>query len=445
MKKTVSKVISFPKPRRTEQNGLTQRSFPARWLGMLLLTTMGAAWAISPASDNSSSTLPKIDSVVFEGEPQVVAQLMGTVVGPNDTPGAELKALSALGGADRRVVVGQRAEGDKESSPRSLANFRRAIENVESDFSESGSYPAIPGSDGSFKGVGYRTNGQAFKLEGSALAYDSRTGITSVDEESDAPDAKFAITGHLSSVSEGWGPWKRERTDFSRNGRKVKSDLDWLSDAPVTPAWSARMYFPVNTEHTGYLFRKADGSSAYTSGELLYDAVSGTFQMKLRRDKRKVGRQFSANLLEQELSSHQGCKWVGDVDLLADFGFVKKDKDDGLVSISSPKHLQFSAHEALDGLSLASFSRHKDALSSTKFVGSDDEKDRKVAAVGRLNVVDKLGQVHQLRVRAGRGDGYDWIVGQLCPLEEADQDLAVSSAYDDAYDRKVERSIIAGK
>ena len=48
VKKSGSKIISFPKSRRTEQTGLTQRGFPVKWLGLLLMTSVGAAWAVSP-------------------------------------------------------------------------------------------------------------------------------------------------------------------------------------------------------------------------------------------------------------------------------------------------------------------------------------------------------------------------------------------------------------
>lgn len=446
MKKTGSNVISFPKPRRTEQNGLTQKSFPARWLGVLLLTTMGAAWAISPGGDRDGRGVPTIDSVVFEGEPQVVAQLMGTVVGPEQTPGPELKALSALGGSERRVVVAQKKVDSKDDSTDwDAAAFCRTVEEVESEYSESGAYPAIPASKSSLQGVGYRTSGQAFKLESASIAYDSSEGIKVAGEKNEE-SGDFAISGHLSQVSEGWGPWRSERTDFAKNGRPTVSNLDWLAEAPVTPAWSARMYFPVDREHTGYAFRAEGGKTSFSSGEVLYDAVSGTFQLKLRRKKRAVGRSFSAQLLEERLSGRQeGCEWVGDSDFLAELGFAKKSGEESLIQVSSPNRLMLSADDALDGLALASFARHKKTLIAGKYVAGEDKSERKVAAVGRLSLVDKMGQIHQVRVRAGRAENYDWVVGQLCPVAEPQDDVAVSKAYSNAFGHKTERTIIAGK
>jgi len=64
--------------------------------------------------------------------------------------------------------------------------------------------------------------------------------------------------------------------------------------------------------------------------------------------------------------------------------------------------------------------------------------------VGRINISDKLGQVHQMRVRAGRASDYDWVVGQLCPVGEG-SDVAVTDAYDDAFGRKTESTVIAGE
>ena len=78
-------------------------------------------------------------------------------------------------------------------------------------------------------------------------------------------------------------------------------------------------------------------------------------------------------------------------------------------------------------------------------MAGEDESERKVAAVGRLSLVDKMGQIHQVRVRAGRSENYDWVVGQLCPVAEPQDEVAVSKAYNDAFRHKTESTIIAGK
>ena len=49
-----------------------------------------------------------------------------------------------------------------------------------------------------------------------------------------------------------------------------------------------------------------------------------------------------------------------------------------------------------------------------------------------------------MRVRAGRASDYDWVVGQLCPVGEG-SDVAVTDAYDDAFGRKTESTVIAGE
>lgn len=445
VKKTGSNVISFPNLRRGEQTGLTQKSFPVRWLGMLALTTVGAIWALSPASHAASLSTPGLEpdvsSIVFEGEPQVVAQLMGAVVGPEKTPKRELKSLSSGGASERRVVVSQE-DVQLEDIP-TMADLMSTVEKLESQYSLKGRYPKTLGEK--YSGFTYESNGGRFELSAGPHVYDSAQGLLQKESEAAKPD--YAIAGYLESKSEGWGPWREESQVLTQPGRKKRAGLEWLTQAAVTPQWSARMYFPVGEQFTGYCFRRADGSTAYDSGELLYDGVTGTFQMKLHRKEYQEGRPLVSELLETELQEGTpGCELVGDSSLLTDLGFVSGvKKSEPVVRVSTSTRLKLSSSTLLDEMALATFSQQKEVLVAGRFSGGT--KVSKASAVGRLTVVDKIGQVHQVRVRAGRSGDFDWVVGQLCANDSQDAAVKVmeSAAYDDAYTRKSKKSIVAGQ
>ena len=444
MKKT-GKIISFPKSRRSEQTGLTHKGFPVKWLGLLLMTTVGGAWAVSPGADEevAPSSPKQVQEMVFEGEPQVVAQLMGAVVGSEGVPKAELRALSIRGSAERRVVVAP-MENAEAPARDEIGPFLAGVEKLESEMANSGSYPAIPSSDANVRKAGYRTTGERFKLESEHFYYDSGSGFTMADEQV-VGSTNFRVAGFLESVTSGWGPWKRNGQQFEAKGGGKHSLYTWLEGAPVTPSWSARMYFPIDRETTGYAFRRGDGSSPYSSGELMYDAVTGTFQLKLYRNEVSEMQPMDSDKLEALLDhTSSGCELVGEPALLSDLGLLSRpEKEASVVRISTPVRLPLSADDALDGLALATLSRHQTAYQGGEYRAHQDATSS-VSVVGHMNVTDKLGQVHQMRLRAGRGSDYDWVVGQLCPVGESG-DVAVSDAYDDAFDRETESSIIAGK
>jgi len=413
------------------------------------MTTVGAAWAINPTAEDSyrSSAAERepIQSIVYEGEPQVLAQLMGATVGLEHTPSAVLGALTGKALPERRVVVAKTAVA--EDSSVSEAQINRIVEELESAYASTGKYPTRPESERRLEQVKYRTTGSKFEVEG----YDSDTGKAdpeSVQDQDQGP-ADFALAGQLESKVEGWGPWESNVQVYSPQGRWSGADLSWLASLPPAPSWSARMFFPIDIAETGYMFRNPSGKSAYESGELLYDAVGGTFQMKLFRKEARTGRAYSAVELEDEMSdSAPGGELVGDAQLLADLGFlVDSDPSEPVVHVASPTRLAMSADSALDGLTLSAFSKHKRVLSSGAFAAGEEDSESTASLVGRLEVVDKVGQVHKLRVRAGSAGDYDWVVGQLCPLEDVASEVEVieSVAYDNVRQRKVESTVIAGK
>jgi hypothetical protein len=446
VKKSASKIISFPKLRRTEQTGLTHRGFPVKWLGLLLMTTVGAAWAINPGpQETAPSGMVHPDSVVFEGEPQVVAQLMGAVVGAEGVPQAELRALSALGSSKKRVVVTppSQSEEEVESSTR-ISDFLAGVEKLEGEMASTGRYPAIPTKEAGVKKAGYRTTGDDFKLETETYCYDSNSGFKMVEVE-EPVEQPYRVIGFLEGVSSGWGPWKKEEQKLSTAGGQQLSGYTWLENGPVTPSWSARMYFPIDRETTGYAFRRGDGTTAYSSGEIVYDAISGTFQMKLHRTDQVAPSSLNPDKLETELDvSGPGCELAGDAQLISDLGFLNEAQEEAkVVHISSPVKLALSSHGAIDGLVLSTFSRHRKVLEGGEYTAPQETKTS-ASLVARLNIVDKLGQVHEVRLRGGRGSDYDWVVGQLCPVVE-EAEVALTDAYEGAIKRETKSTIIAGQ
>lgn len=449
MSKAGSNVVLFPKLRRVEQTGLTQKGFPARWLGLLLMTSVGAAWAFNPTVDDSALSLAErnVNQVVFEGEPQVVAQLMGAVVGPGATPQTQLRSLSGFGGGERRVVVaGEVGSAEGVRADYKEASFRRAVEEIEGGLAVDGGYPPIPSSEVRLGKAGYRTSGDNFELSGSGgLQYDSAVGYKASSKEAVKEDGAYKVAGFLQAVTQGWGPFSRVKQTYSTAAGNKDESLGWLAQAPVTPSWSARMYFPVSRESTGYLFRGLDGQSAYRSGECLYDGVSGTFQIKLYRKVPVESPPLSARKLEGELSAlSPGCEMAGDARLLESLGFYKAKTEPGqVVHLSNSRAMTMSSTTALDGLTLAAYATHAKDLKAAEFAaGPQDQVSASV--VGRVNLEDKLGQVHEMRVRAGRATDYDWIVGQMCPLSETPK-VAESKAYDNAFQESTTRTVVAGK
>jgi len=443
VKKTGSNLISFPKSRRSEQTGLTHRGFPLKWVGLVVMTTVGAAWALNPGQEVEEIPAgPRnVKQVMFEGEPQVVAQLMGAVVGTDGVPQAELRSLSRQGASERRVVVVSRSV--KPVPVEETAPFLAEVERLETEMAETGRYPAIPSEIST--AAGYRTTGDSFKLESESFYYDSGTGFMAQNKEQAPVDASFRVAGFLEAFTSGWGPWKQQGQKFAATSGQQNSSYSWLEQGEPTPDWSARMYFPVNRETTGYAFRRGDGTTRYSSGEVLYDAVSGTFQLKLYRGEIAQTPALDAKKLESKLAAAgPGCELVGDPELLQDLGFLSRPETESeVVRVSSPLRLPMSAVTALDGLALSAFSKHQSVLEVQEFQAAS-EADSNASLVGRVSFTDKLGQVHQVRLRSGRASDYDWVVGQLCPQAE-EAEVPVSQAYEDSFQRKTESTVIAGK
>lgn len=447
MTKIGTKVIPFPKLRRAEQTGFTRKGFPARWLGLLLMTTVGAAWAINPGDDAAPKPLSEMNQVkdlIFTGEPQIVSQLMGAFLGPESTPQNELRSLVGAQNSNRRVVISRHSKSAPQAQASDLAKLLSSVEHLEGELSKEGAYPAVPALEVDLQQAGYRTDGQGFRLNSPAGNYSSDQGFEFTSQES--PKAEFRVAGFLEDVTRGWGPFSREEQEFSGRTPADETDFVWLSEQVATPNWAARMYFPVDRKTTGYAFRRPDGSTIYSSGEFLYDGVSGTFQMKLFRGSQVQSRELSSGKLERELSpAAPGSEMVGDAALLSDLGLLKAPlQEDAVVHLSSPARLSLGASSALEGLAIATFSRHKKILLAADYSPRQGGAESAASAVGRMTVQDKLGQVHEMRLRAGRAPEYDWVVGQICPSQAVEQ-VHESSAYDEAFDHKTTSNVIAGK
>ena len=257
---------------------------------------------------------------------------------------------------------------------------------------------------------------------------------------------RYRVVGYLNEVVKGWGPWKTPACEFTSSDPRAVEDFAWLGEAPDTPDWSARVYFPISQEQTGYAFRRTDGSFAYTSGELLFDGVNGTFRLKLTRPSQAEDVALSSAALEDRLGADDSaCSLVGESSLLRDLGFLAtSEKTNGVVHVSNSSRLKISGQTALDGLVLSAFSRHARSFAIGEFKAKEGE-ETKATMVGRLELTDRLGQVHSVRVRAGRAENYDWVVGQLCELNREPDDVAESKAYDDSYRSEKARTITAGK
>lgn len=395
--------------RRFAQTGLVPRAFPARWLAVLLMGSVGAAWALNPGEQDVPPSLDPVSTIVVEGEPVVVSQLVGSLLGEAALPSGARSQLQASQG--RRVVAQAEAVPVADAAARDQATFLRTVEELEADYVASGQYPAVPSSGAQGGLMSYRTDGEQFDLRLGHRQYTSAEGLAFGAAPAAVP--AFEVQGFLEPRSSGWGPWRSEGLAFQpRSAEQAVEGLGFLEELEPASAGTARLFFPVDRATCGYLFRQIDGSTLYHSGELRYDALSGTFALKLFRDAQATTRELNPSALEAELAAREGAvAFVGESGLLSDLGLLAKPQPgEEVVAVSSPAVWTCSASSALDGLRLASLARRKEVLPA----GSVQAGDR-TTVVGRLRVQDKLGQIHDLRLRGGRGANYDWLVGQLCP------------------------------
>lgn len=415
-----SKILPFSTAwRRSEQTGVIARNFPARWLALLLMGSVGAAWALNPSAEEGGlrPSLVPASRTVVEGDPQAVNQLMGSLVGEVKMSPEDSKLVSTS--ATRRVVLESKvAVADALKEQREKAEFLRAAEEIEGEYTAGGQYPALPATEGRGGSVSYRTDGEDFTLSSGNRRYTAAEGMTYGAAPQTAMELE--LKGFLEPRSGGWGPWKKEGLALeAKPGVQGLEELAFLTDLAPAARGSARMFFPVERSVCGYLFRRVDDHSVYSSGELVYDAVSGSFSLKLFRRGDAVAQNLNPAALEAELANRdEPVALVGESALLADWGLVSAPKDgEEVVSVSSSAPFLCSVSSALDGMRLAALDRHKEALSPGPLAAGPEVKG-KASVVGRLEVHDKLGQIHQLRIRGGRGANYDWIVGQVCPRSE---------------------------
>lgn len=437
MKTSSAKIIPFPFSRRSAQNGLTQKGTPARWLGFLLLASVGAAWALNPSLEVAPAEVKPViapTGVVVEGEPEVVAQLLGSVMGPEATPGNELKGMRW--GA--RVVLEEVGVERKPEPP--VAEVLRLAEDLEAYASSHGNYPAGLSGAG-VPGVSYLPSRAGFRLESPSVSYDSRTGLEVKREKKSDPG--FRVGGTLVSQTSGWGPFVRESTQLqARPGHTEPEKLAWLETLAPAPDWSARMFFPVSEDVTGPLFHSKEDSTIYQNGEMTLDAVKGTFLLKLHRKDKAACLPLDSEGLESELGGGYGL--VGDSAYLRDLGLGQPGKDEAVVHLSTVEPLTMSMKSELERLAWNRLSQERRALipGRVKSLSADGS----VALVGRLRVVDQMGQLHEVRLRGGRGLEYDWLVGQFCPLgSEAVAKHPVSQVPDLERRRYSSARIVAGK
>ena len=422
LRKPGSNILSFPVSRRSEQTGVTQRSFPARWLALILMGSVGAAWALNPTAEEGGGDghiVPRT-RVVVEGEPQMAAQLVGSLFG--EVPKMDSKKVTPIGVESPRIVFESmpipQDDGGVSDGPRASARFLRMVEEVEAEYMARGRYPALPGTDGQdLSQMTYRTDGTGFTLASGRQRYTADKGLSL--GKAPNPVQGFAVKASLRTEESGWGPWREENVvlEAKRKDEDISS-LDFLKDLPAAPPWSARMFFPVSRETCGYYFQRPGGESAYSSGELTYEAVGGSFSLKLYREGDVSAQSLDPIRLEKELDRFGGSTaLIGESALLKDLGLLQsQEKGEEVVAVSTSVDLPCASSGSLDGLRLAALSRHKIALPSGKFLAKDGEGE--VSLVGNVRMIDRLGQFQQVRLRAGRGANYDWIVGQICPLSE---------------------------
>lgn len=428
--------------RRVGEIGAIARGVPARWMGVMLLGSMGAAWAFSPSSAPLEPGLTEsaLSRVVVEGEPSAVCELMGAFYGEGMLSDTDRK--SVMGSAGRRIVL-QRAAPSlaKVQLLRDQATVGRVVEDVEATYVETGAYPALPASGGGVPSMSYRADGDSFKLSAGGLDYDASLGWSSSEV---ALDAGFVFEGFLGTRSTGWGPWRSEEAVYEPGAeRKDAKDFKFLEDLPVAEKGSARLFFTVDEAQSGYLFRHKDGTTAYSRGELTYDRLSGSFALKLFRADPVATCRLSAAALEQEAASRDAATvFVGEAGLLHDLGLVSDvGQEDQVLVVSSPAPMACSATSALDGLRLATLQRHEEALPVGQFAVSSDDDGTRATLVGSVRLRDNLGQVRKLRLRAGRGVSYDWMVGQVSSLDNpaVSPSFTETSAY--SYEKETASSL----
>ncbi len=415
--------FSLSRHRRLDQAGIISKGFSVRWTAALLMVGgVGAAWAFNPMSAVSDAPLtPKAASsrIVVEGDPQVVAPLLGSLMGEVAFSAKDRELLSKSVGS--RIVLRSAPSADPAHQDlRNKGKFLRAVEEVEEQYLSSGVYPALPPS-GAAGLMNYRTDGQDFSLSLGHRSYNAQNGMSFGAAPTTA--GVFEVVGFLQSEETGWGPWREPSANFApKEGLKDVDDLDFLTEDVVTSSQSARLFFPIDRETCGYLFRKDDGESIYSSGELVYDAALGSFSLKLYRTGQVSGSPLNADRLDKESAARDGAVvLVGDQTFLSDLGLASVSKDpknpDGVVVVSSAAALSCSVSTALDGLRFAALSKHQEQLPIGTFLAGPETSTRSTVS-GRVQLQDKMGQLHQLRLRAGRASDYDWVIGQVCPAEE---------------------------
>ena len=415
-----SKILPFPTSwRRSDQTGIIQKNFPGRWLALILMGSVGAAWALNPGIEQGgkpASLLPTSKTVV-EGDPQAVSQLMGSLVGEVKMSSDDSKIL-ASSSARRVVLVSKVVAGNPLKEQREKAEFLRTVEEVEGEYMAAGRYPALPATAGKTANVAYRTDGEDFTLSSGSRRYSATEGMSYGAPPETA--MQLELKGFLEPQSGGWGPWKKEGMALQpKPGVDSVEEFAFLEELAPQERGSARMFFPVERSICGYLFRRANDSSVYSSGELAYDAVSGSFSLKLFRKGDAQTQNLNPVALEAELAKRdEPVGLVGESALLADLGLISTPKKgEEIVAVSSSAPFSCSTSSALDGVRMAALDRHKEALSAGPLVAGPEDHG-KASVVGKLELHDKLGQIHRLRIRGGRGVNYDWIVGQVCPEDE---------------------------
>ena len=405
--------------RRSEQTGIISKGFSVRWTAaVLLLGSVGAAWALNPVSrDSKPLEVPQTGAkaVVVEGEAQVVAPLLGSLLGEVALSAHDRELMSKA--KSQRLVLRAKPVVDFEGKKlRERAAFLRTVEEVEEQYVLSGAYPALP-PEGAAGKMSYRTDGQDFTLGSGHRRYTAEEGLTF--GASPVKGTAFEVAGLLASQESGWGPWRGLTTVLQpQKGVSDTEALAFLSEDVPDSKSTARMFFPVDRTTSGYLFRKKDGSSIYQNGELTYDAAVGTFSLKLFRTGEAASPSLRADRLEAEAKARDGATvFVGDQGLLSDLGLAEgaSKGGNGVVVLASAASLTCSVSSALDGLRLATLARHQESLSPGLFLGGE-EKGSQAVVVGRVELLDNLGQLHQLHLRAGRGVDYDWVLGQVCPV-----------------------------
>jgi hypothetical protein len=357
-----------------------------------------------------------VSKIVVEGDPQAVSQVLGSLLGESGLSAEDRELLRAPGTEGRVVVEARTLPAAGLQSWREKAQFLRAVEEIESEYMASGKYPAAPpAAHGAV--MTYRTDGEDFTLAAGSRRYDATEGVS---YGAPVRSTECKVQGFLSATSSGWGPWRSEGVVLQpRTGAEV-DDLRFLEALSLGQKGSARMFFPVDRETCGYLFRRDDGQAIYSSGEMAYDSVSGSFSLKLFREVQAASTDLSPGALENLLVTRDDAVVLaGDASLLADLGMAARPRDgEEVVMVSGSCPLQSSVGTALDGLRLAALDRHKEVLEPSTLASRGDS-DSGAVVVGKAVFLDKLGQSHALRVRAGRGANYDWVVGQICAPEQA--------------------------